>query len=264
MAADLNITKIGLRKFKKVDSVDLDLHSLNVLVGGNNSGKSSVLQGIHFSVIAAIASRETKKDTYTQDALLYCPAKEFVSLRHGGPYLNQSNFGHLILHASFPDGDTAEYNIKIYRGRNEGNVGCHRSGGGVKLSTRITSSTELFSIYVPGLAGVPKEEEFRTESVVRRGVAGGDANLYLCNVLLLAKRKNKLVRLTHLMRIVFPNFAININFDPANDIHIAVDISVTGLIGRKCPLELVGTGVLQALQIFSYVTLFEPTLSLLD
>ena len=86
MAADLHITNIGLRKFKKVDSVDVELHSLNVLVGGNNSWKSSVLQGIHFSVIAAIASRETKKDTYTQNSLLYCPAKEFVSLRHGGPY----------------------------------------------------------------------------------------------------------------------------------------------------------------------------------
>src|SRR3990167_4821054 len=34
--------------------------------------------------------------------------------------------------------------------------------------------------------------------------------------------------------------------------------------GRWCPLELAGTGVLQALQIFSYVTLFEPALLLLD
>ena len=66
MTSEVVITKLRLRKFKKVDDVKLDLQSLNVIVGGNNSGKSSVLQGIHFSVIAAIASRETRRNTFTQ------------------------------------------------------------------------------------------------------------------------------------------------------------------------------------------------------
>ena len=79
----MRLTKLSLEKFKKVDKVEIELTALNVLVGGNNAGKSSVLQGIHFSVIAAISSREAGKDTYTQDSLLYCPAKNFEELRHG-------------------------------------------------------------------------------------------------------------------------------------------------------------------------------------
>ncbi len=259
----MRLTKLVLEKFKKVDKVDLDLHSLNVLVGGNNSGKSSVLQGIHFSVIAAIASREAGRDTYTQDSLMFCPARSFEDLRHGTPYTNQSHFGFLRLFASsLDDGDT-QYDVRIYRGRNEGNVGCMRSGN-MKLGGMVASSDRLFSVYVPGLAGIPQAEQFRTESVVRRGVASGDANLYLRNVLWLIKEKGKLDELQAWMKGLFPKFHMWLRFDPRMDVFLDVEISTTGVSGRRCPLELVGTGVLQALQIFSYVSLFGPRLLLLD
>jgi energy-coupling factor transporter ATP-binding protein EcfA2 len=259
----MRLSKVVLEKFKKVDKVEIDLSPINVLVGGNNAGKSSVLQGIHFSVIASIASREAGKDTYTQDSLLFCPAMNFEELRHGSGYLNQSQFGNLKLEGIFPDGAAAHYNVRIYRGRNQGNVGCLRTGS-PRLGALIASSEQLFSIYVPGLAGIPQMEQFRTESVVRRGVASGDANLYLRNVLWLIKQKNKLAALIKRMHTLFPKFHIQLKFNPSQDVVIDAKISTSGPTGRLCPVELVGTGVLQALQIFSYVTLFEPSLLLLD
>lgn len=259
----MRLKKLILEKFKKVDRVELDLDLVNVLVGGNNSGKSSVLQGIHFSVIAAVAQKEAGRDTFTQDSLLYCPARGFEALRHGGVYLNQSNFGWLRMFADHPEEPDASYEIRIYRGRNEGNVGCHRSGS-ARIGNVLSASEHLFSIYVPGLAGVSQGEQFHTESVVRRGVASGDANLYLRNVLLLIQEKNQLPALAERMRALFPKFAIRIEFNPARDVFIDVQVSTTGEHGRWCPLELAGTGVLQSLQIFSYVTLFEPALLLLD
>jgi energy-coupling factor transporter ATP-binding protein EcfA2 len=66
------------------------------------------------------------------------------------------------------------------------------------------------------------------------------------------------------MRALFPKFEIWISFRPNRDVFIDVSISTTGPSGRRCPVELVGTGVLQALQIFSYVTLFAPSILLLD
>jgi energy-coupling factor transporter ATP-binding protein EcfA2 len=260
----MRLTKLILEKFKKVDKVEIDLQGLNVLVGGNNAGKSSVLQGVHFSVIAAIASREAGRDTFTQDSLLYCPGRGFESLRHGSGYTNQTYFGFLRLFAEVPEDTKGQnYEIRIYRGRNEGNVGCQRSGS-VRLGLMASSRDQLFSVYVPGLAGISQFEQHRSESVVRRGVASGDANLYLRNVLLLIKEKGKLDVLTQRMKNLFAKFSIWIQFDAVNDIYIDVQVSTTGLSGRRCPLELTGTGVLQALQIFSYVTLFEPRLLLLD
>ena len=43
------INKVELSDFKNVQSFSTGLSSINILIGENNSGKSSVLQGIHFS-----------------------------------------------------------------------------------------------------------------------------------------------------------------------------------------------------------------------
>lgn len=51
------ITHIKLEKFKRVIEFETDLDDINVLVGTNNSGKSSVLQGIQFTIMAEVARR---------------------------------------------------------------------------------------------------------------------------------------------------------------------------------------------------------------
>jgi hypothetical protein len=258
----MQLKKLLLRDFKRVKNVALDLKNLNVIVGGNNSGKSSVLQGVHFFLTAAIASREAGRDTYKQEMLLFCPAQKFEELGHGGPYTNQSHKGNLTLSARLPDGIEAEYLVSIYRGRNEGNVGCTRSGNQI-LGNTITDSEKLFSIYVPGLAGIPPSEQYRTISVVRRGVASGEANLYLRNVIFQIAVKKQLNRLEGLMRRIFPYFNIYVSFNGSRDLFINVTLRTT-YGANAYSLDLAGTGVLQALQIFSYVTLFEPQLLLLD
>lgn len=259
----MHLTKLELIDFKRVKRTELNLHSLNIIVGGNNSGKSSVLQGIHFFLTAALASREARQNTYTQEMLLFCPAHKFEELGNESPYSNQSHKGYLKLFADLPDEQSAQYEICIYRGRNEGNVGCTRTGS-TSLAAIITDSQKLFSVYVPGLAGIPSFEQFRTLSVVRRGVASGDANLYLRNVLLQIARNRKVGQLTRWMRNLFPFFELIVKFEARRDLFIGVKISIDRYAGREYSLELCGTGVLQALQIFSYVTLFEPQLLLLD
>lgn len=258
---NMNISKIELETFKKVSIVEIEVSDINVLIGGNNAGKSSVLQGIHFSVVAGVAARRLGTKTFTQDNLLYCPTRNFITLRHGAVYKNQSNFSYLRIKSTI-DEKEERYTIKVYCGRNEGNVGCDRTGNQV-IGTRVTDTLSPFSIYVPGLAGIPQVEEYRSESVVRRGVASGDANLYLRNVIYLIKEKNLMPELLKLMQKLFPNFSIEIKFDPTHDTYIDIFIGLQPFETKKY-LELVGTGVLQSLQIFSYVTLFKPALLLLD
>lgn len=159
-------------------------------------------------------------------------------------------------------GNNDQYTVRVYRGRNEGNVGCERHGN-PSIGTMVSAFIPPFSVYVPGLAGIPELEEYRSESVVRKGVASGDANLYLRNVLLLIKNKKLLPELTKLMTLIFPDFSIEIKFDQVHDSHIQVFIRA-GANQTAKPIELIGTGVLQALQIFSYATLFKPKLLLLD
>lgn len=257
----MEITSIEIERFKRVQKAEIELSDINVLIGSNNAGKSSMLQGIHFSVGAAVASRRLDRVTFTQQSLLYCPSRSFVDLRNGAPYQNQSAFGYFRVRGIAGEVD-AKYSVRVYRARNEGNVGCERSGN-IELGTIITAFIPPFSVYVPGLAGIPEVEEFRSESVIRKGVASGDANLYLRNVLLLIKQKKLLPELTKLMTLIFSNFSIEIKFDPVHDNHIHCSIRA-GTNQQKTPIELIGTGVLQTLQIFSYATLFKPRLLLLD
>lgn len=258
----MEITRLSLERFKRIERAEVNLSAINILVGGNNSGKSSILEGVHFSVVAALAARAADAKTITQESLLFCPTKDFESLRNGGPYKNQSNFGYLRIYSE--QGEEEQIcSIRIYRGRNEGNIGCEVTGS-PQMRQVVQRNEPPFSVYVPGLSGIPRTEECRTESVVRRGVASGDANLYLRNVLLLIKKKQKLRELSQLMQSVFPDLKLFVEFNEKKDVHISVLVSLTGPNGKKIPLELVGTGVQQALQIFSYVALFRPSLLLLD
>lgn len=257
----MEITSLEIERFKRVHKAEIQLSDINVLIGANNAGKSSMLQGVHFCAGAAVAARRLDKATFTQQSLLYCPARNFVDLRNGDPYQNQSAFGYLRVRAVVGD-DDEQYTVRVYRGRNEGNVGCERHGNPA-IGAMVTAFIPPFSVYVPGLAGIPEVEEYRSESVVRKGVASGDANLYLRNVLLLIKNKKLLPELTQLMKLIFPNFSIEIKFDQVHDSHIEVLVQA-GANQTKKPIELIGTGVLQTLQIFSYATLFKPKLLLLD
>lgn len=260
MSKDYELTGVNVKFFRRLRTADVALRGLNLVVGGNSSGKSSLLQAIHFAVSVATARRVEDKETFSQDALLYCPSSDFTELRHDSPYTNQTHGGSLTFIARAPSQAIVEHKISIYRARNKGNVGCIRTGD-PRLGQLINDPTRPFSVYVPGLAGISRVEEYRSEGVVRRGVAGGDANLYLRNVLLLIKQKGKLPTLLEQVKQIFPSFTIQIKFELQTDVSIDVKVSDgTQLV----PLELAGTGLLQALQIFSYITLFEPTVLLLD
>ena len=47
------ITQIQVKRFKSVNSAILDLNRINVLVGANNAGKSSILQALQFAASVA-------------------------------------------------------------------------------------------------------------------------------------------------------------------------------------------------------------------
>ena len=241
--------------------------NVNVIVGGNNSGKSSVLQGIHFAITVATTSRQQAQTTFASDLLPYNPTPDFSVLRNGTPYLNHTGAGNskLVIHANAVKEDGTKedtiYSITLYKGRNHGNIGCNRDGDYIRLGSEITDPNNLYSIYVPGLAGIAQQEELRAKAIIKRGTASGDANLYLRNIIFYIKQENKLAELNQHLSKIFPDVSIDVNFDENKDHRL--NVNVTTPQGTH-PIELSGTGLLQALQIYSYITYFSPKLLLLD
>jgi AAA15 family ATPase/GTPase len=255
------IKHIKLKDFKKVELFETDLGKINVLVGGNNSGKSSVLHGIHFSILAEAARRMSGNKTVPMQDLFYLPVHDFTLLRHGSPYTNYSGSkSTLYLRNDDVDENDNSISITIYKGRNIGNIGIECSPNN-SFRRNVTSYNEFYSIYVPGISGIPLNERLESWAVIKSASANGDANMYLRNVLYYIKMHKKLDELNDFIKKIFPETSISIPYDPEKDINIRADILFNG---SSLPLELSGTGFLQIVQIMAYALCFSPKLLLLD
>ena len=254
------ISHVTLKNFKKVKKFDSDLDKINILVGANNSGKSSVLQGIQFTIMAEVAKKYLNRNsTVPQEKLFYSPSADFTVLRHGSPYTNYSgNTSELIL---VDDSENKEsFSITLNKGRNYGNISISVNGYN-KFRQTVTSFNNLYSTYTPGLSGVSLKEKIVGKAVLRNAAANGDANLYLRNIIYYVAQEGKLQELNNLIKQVFVNTQLNVDFNPDNDIDILVEVNSSGHV---IPIELCGTGLLQAIQIMAYSIYFKPKLLLLD
>jgi hypothetical protein len=95
-----------------------------------------------------------------------------------------------------------------------------------------------------------------------RTIARGDANLVLRNILIrLSGKSEEWSDFTGDLKQLFEQIEISVEFAPETDEHIMVFANLgTG----KVPIELAGTGVLQAVQILGYVHFFHPSVIILD
>lgn len=98
------VQQIVIERFKSIESATLDLDRINVLVGANNLGKSSVLQALQFTTSVAqtakLYSQTTKFDkkgvwatSVYPDQLIYSPVKDPYVLAKGGVLKEDENLG---------------------------------------------------------------------------------------------------------------------------------------------------------------------------
>jgi ABC-type uncharacterized transport system ATPase subunit len=250
------ISELTLENFKKVSSSTLPLSKINVLVGGNNAGKSCYLQAAHFGVMLSQSQRLAGSQQFPAENLRYCPTDDFLNLRRG-ERLTETNF----IRFTYKQDDNNFGEVKLLRGRN-GVVKAVVEGQGTARE-EMSDPKSFFSIYVPGLAGITLREEYRSHQIVNNGIARGDANLYLRNVLHRIEgdpaRKAQFHKLLHK---VFPDYNVTTRFDVLSDTSIISTVELPD--GTNRPLDTVGTGFLQTIQMLAYVTNYSPKLLLLD
>lgn len=265
------ISKVRVSGFKKINDEVFALDRINIFVGANNSGKSSVLQAIQFAIgtaqTASRVSRITKKDgkesfSAETGAFLYLPLRELEALIHDRN-LTQSTGADI--HFYTDSKEEVDTTISIKRGKNR-NLSISMLSS--DLLERLKNSQKPYCVYTPGLSGISLSEEFKTKAVVLKSATRGDSNLYLRNVLLLLKedKGDKWERFSESVRGFFPDYAVNVDFqsetDEIIDAYIETKTESDNLI--KLPIDAIGTSALQILQILSYVYYFEPPMLILD
>ncbi len=270
------LNSITVRNFKAIKEVMIPLSHVTILVGPNGCGKSSALQAIHWAARAAsyVLPKNTK-EMISFERLDYIPSSDALKTLHMGELKSDSTSTPVevvFAHRSVDD-DAVQTAVRLRAARNRGGITAYMDGG-----TAVTPYKQRFQFittYIPGLAGLSERETILAQPTLRRQAASGDAGGVLRNILLNLKSRRvsenddlggraRMGKLNELINQVHPGVSINVSFDESEDYHISASILTDGLGGQERPLETAATGVLQVVQIFAYLILFEPKVMLID
>lgn len=262
-----SINTVTIRRFKQLEDIPISLQDITVLIGANNSGKSSVLQAIHFAVSIAQSAKligegvswanDKFQLSFNPSQLIYSPIADVMFLANGGT-LQEAPASRVEI--VFADSTGAQCTVGLKRGRNR-NIAVSIEGR--QLGERLMDFEHPFTVYAPGLAGISKEERYLSPGVVRRIVARGDANLVLRNVLrMLSKDLTAWSMFIEDMQTIFLGINITVTFDDNTDENVQAFFQMPD--GPRLPIDAAGTSILQASQILAYIALFRPSVLILD
>ncbi|MAO52556.1 MAG: recombinase RecF [Pusillimonas sp.] len=270
------LESITVSGFKAVKKVTIPLSSVTILVGPNSCGKSSVLQAIHWAARAAsyVLPKNTK-EMISFERLDYVPSSEPLTTLHNGELKTDARSTAVeIVFTHRPVGEeSSQATVRIRAARNRGGITAYMDGG--SAVTPYKQRFQFITTYIPGLAGLSERETILAQPTLRRQAASGDAGGVLRNILLnLRSRKQgeaddsqglkRLAKLNELVSQVHPGVQVNVAFDEREDYHISASLRTDDLLDYSRPLETAATGVLQVVQIFAYLILFEPKVMLID
>jgi len=275
----MKLTRVLIRNFKAIEETVIELRDVTVIVGENGSGKSSILQALHWMFQSGrnhtIEARKQKNEgsTLSEKNATYMPSPEYRNAGHGAEYGNKGGTPQLDMSIAAVDHDDNCHiaDMWIKSARNEG-LSVHVPAGN-EFVRKLRDQRNEFSAYIPGLAGIPLIEEKRSKLIVHRQAAAGDANTVLRNILFLLKGKDidgidGLNRVQDLVSKVMGEIKLRVEFDEGTHTVIQADIQTSDMRAadtkRFKPLELSGIGFLQVIQIFAYLLYFRPVVLLVD
>lgn len=260
----MKLAAVKLQRFKGVEYCHFPIGTLNVLVGPNNCGKTSIIQSIHFafSTIQSLnisnkwPAKNQKSVTISPSELVYLPSNDPYCLGMGGQ-LRESAENAIEIEFTFDDGQQA---IVVLRKGRITNVLVEPTNA--EYARTLSTLDNPYSVYSPGLAGIARSENYVSDGILLRALARGDANAFLRNILYRLQNEQKnWIRFEKDLSDIFPNTEIVVSYDDNIDEYIDVHVSQDG---KKIPLDLSGTGLLQCVHILSYYHLFRPRIILLD
>lgn len=259
----MRLESITVEKFKRIDTIELPLADLNILVGSNGSGKSSILQALH---LASCLMRQADRIRMGSTAMVrvsdldYLPSDEYWRLGHGADWGNRSNSPSSKVLFKFLDDAGAEVTAELEM-RSARNAGISVQGELPELvRTQFRGAETFFSGFIPGISGIPNVEQKNSKRVVLKACSFGDSNVYLRNALDLLSAEDQ-AQIEAWLEPLLGQTKLKVRFDEANDFDIHAEAEINGLV---IPLELLGTGYLQLIQIFCYILLFKPKILLVD
>lgn len=259
----MNLESIRIERFKRINVIDLPLSDLNILVGSNGSGKSSILQALHLASCLMRQADRIRADSTVMvriSDLDYLPSDEYWRLGHGADWGNKATSPSSVVYFNFRDAAGATHTVKCQM-RSARNAGISVQGELPEpVRDQFRGLEVFFSGFIPGISGIQNVEQKNSKRVVLKACSFGDSNVYLRNALDLLSASD-LQQIEAWLQPLLGDIKLKIKFDGAQDLQIHAEAEINGL---SMPFELLGTGYLQLIQIFCYILLFKPKILLID
>lgn len=264
------LRKIHIENFRSLRDVTLELCALNVLVGANGSGKSSVLHAFQFAVSIAQYIALVEGVTWNNDEaqltippgeLLFVPQSDVSTLSNNGNRLPDKRENSIVIELEDDGGKTCRFEIWA---AGERDIWVAVTGQ-VLFESTIKHIDPPCSIIITGLAGLPICEAPLARGAVRRIALRGDANSVFRNVMWLLKTSAAVEAWDAFLsdlQSIFPRSSFQVDFNEELDEEIEVLVNMPE--GRKIPIDSVGTGFLQVTQILAHTHFYQPVTVLLD
>lgn len=287
------ITRLTLRNFKSVREQVYDFNRFDLLVGRNNSGKSTVLQAMAIWQFCVDEFHRSKRTGSTGIQVVLpnftaLPVPEFILLWRGRTdraYPLDAQTGikkqefiliEILLDWQDSAGVSGSFGVEL-RYHSPQTMYAIPSGGWAQFRKCETSGTLPRIAFVPPFSGLEPTEKFLDISPMRQQVGKGQPGSVLRNLLLrvsapLRRDNGDIVPKPapspadwqELAAIVERWFSVKISpprYEPTRDVYITVEYSEGG---RDYDIISGGSGFHQTLTLLAFLFGYRPTTILLD
>jgi predicted ATPase len=262
-ARPLKIRRIRMKSILGFEDSLIFPDAFSVLVGANNSGKSSLMRVVAFAqtLLRAHFIREDGDDVLLargrnlDDALLPVPRVPDLWFRGTRRVGNEWVMAEVEL--EFEDGTSVAFGMK-------GPFG-HATSRLLMAQQRIARTVyeTLIAypiVYIPSSVGVVDREEYRTPARIGSLIAGGRAHEVLRNLLLDLQESSRLDEVAAILAQYFEGSIESVSFNLASDEFI----HVTYREDSHHDLFSAGAGFLQVLQLVTFLVHARPGILLVD
>jgi len=262
------ITRVTIENFKRFETIVLDIKSFDCLVGGNNSGKSTLLQALAFFnfVVRNCLSRKNGADSPIEIKNRSIAPEDFVVLPVASAtdlWTNkkaQKNGKHILIRITVEFEHAPSATATVDLNFNRFSVSLETEKNQAWLSELIQFKIS----YLPVFSTFLTREERKTPAVIADALARGQVDSIIRNLLFDLSTQGKIKMLEEILSRAFPELQeLRVQFDFDSDRFI--DVSCFEY-GKKTPLDLfmLGSGFQQFVYLFGFILLQNPDMILLD
>lgn len=254
------LTKLTIKNFKRFrHETVVNFEPITVLLGGNNSGKSTVLQALSIFQYCMEVTRKRKNGGFTLETKTIGP-EEFGALPVTTPtdlWPDSKPTGAIHIEATFSNDATICFEIKFSFNRFSITPAMHGDTGKLIEETKIR--------YVPIHSGLALREEFLLAPARADRLRELQHGSVIRNLLWDLKENNKerWKKLKEILERLYSTANLDVRFDREVDRFITSEYK-DNVLGRGLDVVVSGTGFQQVLQIFTGVLSQGSTIVLMD